>query len=73
MAAPPPPHPHIVGVVGSLSFDAQGRGVPPNSDPFGHAEKGGGGGAKIGYFHGCHKCMVPKRFFYMTKILGTKI
>ena len=38
------------GVVGSLSFDVQGREWGPNSDPFGQIEKGGRGDAKIGHF-----------------------
>ena len=37
---------------GSLSFDVWGRGVLPNSDPFGQAEKGGRENAKIGHFSG---------------------
>ena len=43
------------GVVGSLSFDVQGRGVLPNSNLFGETEKGGRGKVqKLDIFHGCH-------------------
>ena len=43
-------------MVGSLSFDLQGRGVLPNSDLFGETEKGGRGKVqKLDLFHGCHK------------------
>ena len=38
-----------VGVVGSLSFDVQRWGVPPNSESFGQTEKRGRGSAKIGH------------------------
>ena len=52
-----------LGVVGSLSFNVQGRGwscpIWTHSD---RQKKGRGGGVqKLGIFHGCHKCMVLLR------------
>ena len=46
-------------MVGSLSFDMQRWGVPPNSDPLGQT-KGGRGVQELDIFLGYHKCMVPK-------------
>ena len=45
----------VRGVVGSLSFEVQGRGASPNSDPFGQTDKKV---QKSDFFLGCHKCMV---------------
>ena len=53
--------PKAMDLVGSQSFDVQGRW-----DPFGQTEKGGKGVQKLKICHGCHKCMVPPVFFLLT-------
>ena len=46
------------GVVGSLSFDVQGRGHRVQFGPI-RTDRKRGGVQKLDIFHGCHKCMVP--------------
>ena len=50
------------GVVGSLSFDVQGRGGGGFAQfgPIRTDRKRLKGVQKLAIFHGCHKCMVPK-------------
>ena len=51
-------------LVGSLSFDVQGRVGGGSSDPFGQTKKGV---QKLDIFLGCHKCMVPNVIYKNPK------
>ena len=56
------------GVVGSLSFDVQGREWGSQFGSIRTDRTGGGGMQKLDIFHGCHKCMVPYKFILILKL-----